>query len=186
MTTTPSDGPAAPVPVLLVLPDGQEVTARLWARRETPRGWLYEVGLPAYRNTEDGDVEPAEYRVWVRAPEHVRPVDGVSYDAVPTERLPPPSIREALGPRRPSGWVLQKAGGRGPGRAVLHAVDCEEAPQGTPLLPLERALDVAEQPGTRLCSLCGAAQELDPVLRGFDHIEGGWSPPVRVTRPGGR
>ncbi|MEU7038803.1 DUF6233 domain-containing protein [Streptomyces sp. NPDC046237] len=174
MTTTPSDAPAAPVPVLVVLPDGQELTARLWARRETPRGWLYEVGLPAYRNTADGDVQAAEYRVWVRAPEHVRPVDGVSYDAVPTERLPPPSsVRAVLGPRRPSGWVLQKTGGRGPGRAVLHAVDCAEAPQGAPLLPLERALDVAEQPGTRLCSLCGAAQELDPVLRGFDHIEGG-------------
>ncbi|MEU9654263.1 DUF6233 domain-containing protein [Streptomyces sp. NPDC048110] len=174
MTTTPSDAPAAPMPVVVLLPDGQEVTARLWARRETTRGWLYQVGLPAYRNTEDGDVQAAEYRVWVRAPEHVRPVDGVSYDTVPTERLPPPStVRQVLGPRRRSGWVLQKAGGRGPGRAVLHAVDCEEAPQGTPLLPLERALDVAEQPGTRLCSLCGAAQELDPVLRGFDHIEGG-------------
>ncbi|MEU4490064.1 hypothetical protein AB0H94_35200 [Streptomyces purpurascens] len=29
---------------------------------------------------------------------------------------------------------------------------------------LERALDVAEQPGVRLCSLCGAASELEPVL----------------------
>ncbi|MFJ3594757.1 hypothetical protein ACIQUY_39115 [Streptomyces sp. NPDC090231] len=51
MTTTPPDGP--PVPVRVVLPDGQELTARLWSRRETPRGWLYEVGLPAYRNTEN-------------------------------------------------------------------------------------------------------------------------------------
>jgi hypothetical protein len=120
----------------------------------------------------DGDVQAAEYRVWVRAPEHVRPVDGVSYDAVPTERLAPPSeIRKELGPRRPSGWVLQKLGdGRSPGRAVLHAADCTEAPQGAPLLALERALDAAEQPGIRLCSLCGAAQEPDPVLRGFDHI----------------
>ncbi|WP_176572738.1 DUF6233 domain-containing protein [Streptomyces sp. PVA_94-07] len=174
MTTTPSDGPPVPVPVLVVLPDGQELTARLWARRETPRGWLYEVGLPVYRNTDGGDVQAAEYRVWVRAPEHVRPVDGVSYAAVPTERLPPPSsVRQALGPRRPSGWVLQKASGRRPGPAVLHAVDCTEAPQGAPQLSLERALDVAERPGTRLCSLCGAAQELDPVLRGFDQIGGG-------------
>ncbi|CQR59333.1 hypothetical protein [Streptomyces leeuwenhoekii] len=39
----------------------------------------------------------------MRAREHARPVDGVSYDAVPAERLPPPSaVREALGPRRPS------------------------------------------------------------------------------------
>ncbi|MFB8127513.1 hypothetical protein ACFVG1_35190 [Streptomyces bacillaris] len=44
ITTTPSDGPPAPAPVLVVLP-GQELTARLWARRETPRGWLCEVGL---------------------------------------------------------------------------------------------------------------------------------------------
>ncbi|GGS09504.1 hypothetical protein GCM10010236_75030 [Streptomyces eurythermus] len=94
MMTTPADG--MPVPVRVVLPDGQELTARLWARRETPRGWLY-----------DGDVQAAEYRVWVRAPEHVRPVDGAPYDVVPTERLPPPSaVREVLGPRRPSGWVL--------------------------------------------------------------------------------
>ncbi|MGF3135562.1 DUF6233 domain-containing protein [Streptomyces albidoflavus] len=126
--------------------------------------------LPLYQY---GDVvEPAEYRVWVRAPEHVRPVDGVSYDAVPTEYLSPPSpVEEALGPtRRPSGWVLAKAGGRGPARGgVVHAVDCEEAPAGAPVLPLTRALDVAEQPGVRLCSLCGAAAELDPVLRGFEH-----------------
>ncbi|MGW4186230.1 DUF6233 domain-containing protein [Streptomyces albidoflavus] len=174
MTTTPADGPPVPVPVVVVLPDGQKLTARLLARRETPRGWLYEVGLPAYSNTEDGDVQAAEYRVWVRAPEHVRPVDGVAYDAVPTERLPAPSaVREVLGPRRPSGWVLQKVGGRRPGPAVLHAVDCTDAPQNAPQLSLERALDVAERPSTRLCSLCGAAQELDPMLRGFEQIENG-------------
>ncbi|MFD5608797.1 hypothetical protein ACFWI5_38185 [Streptomyces sp. NPDC127064] len=52
----------------------------------------------------DGDAQADEYRVRVRAPEHVRPVDGVSYDVVPTERLPPPSpVRKALAPRRPAG-----------------------------------------------------------------------------------
>lgn len=62
--------------------------------------------------------------------------------------------------------------GRGPrpARSVLHAPDCEEAPAGAPLLDVERALDVAEHPGTRLCTLCGAAQELTPLLRGFDLI----------------
>lgn len=36
---------------------------------------------------------------------------------------------------RPSGWVLQKLdGGSGPGRGVVHAVDCEEAPSGAPWL----------------------------------------------------
>jgi hypothetical protein len=28
----------------------QEVVARLWKRQQTPTGWLYQVGLPAYRN----------------------------------------------------------------------------------------------------------------------------------------
>ncbi len=106
----------------------------------------------------------------MRAPDHVRPVDGVSYDDVPVEYLEPPSVVEReLGPRRPSGWVLAKAGGRGPGRGTVHAVDCPEAPAGAPVLTLEHALDVAQHPRTRLCSLCGAAAELDPVLKGFDH-----------------
>ncbi|GHE15271.1 hypothetical protein GCM10010339_89400 [Streptomyces alanosinicus] len=99
----------------------------------------------------DGSVEAAEYRVWVRAPEHVRPVTGVDYDQVPTERMEKPSaVREILGPRRPSGWVLQKLrAGRGPAGAILHTPDCQDAPQDAPLLDLERALNVAENPATR-------------------------------------
>jgi hypothetical protein len=53
---------------------------------------------------------------------------------------------------------------------VLHAPDCEEAPQGAPLLDVEHALNVAENPGTPLCTMCGCAQELTPMLSGFDHI----------------
>ncbi|MFE5091940.1 hypothetical protein ACFRCI_16455 [Streptomyces sp. NPDC056638] len=64
-------------------------------------------------------------------------MDGVSYDDVPTECLEPPTVVEqTLGPRRPSGWVLAKASGRGPGRGVVHAVDGEEAPAGAPVLTL--------------------------------------------------
>ncbi|WP_323185979.1 DUF6233 domain-containing protein [Streptomyces sp. NBC_00233] len=50
----------------------------------------------------------------------------------------------------------------------MHAVDCVEAPKGARRLSLDQALDAAERPGAGLCSLCGASQELDPVLRGFD------------------
>ncbi|MFG2858105.1 DUF6233 domain-containing protein [Streptomyces mirabilis] len=166
MADTPPELP----PITVVLPDDQEVTGRLHERRQTPEGWLYKVSVPAWM-VQDDQVVPAWYTVWVQAPAHVRPVEGISYDDVPTERLAKPSaVRELLGPRRPSGWVLQKLdGGRGPGRGVIHAVDCEEAPDGAPVLSLDKALDVAEHPGTRLCSLCGAAAELDPVLRGFDH-----------------
>lgn len=82
----------------------QEVVARLWRRRQTKSGWLYLVGLPSYRDGENGGVEAAEYRVWLRAPEHVRPVDGVDYDQVVTEHLKPPQqsvVHEVLGERRP-------------------------------------------------------------------------------------
>ncbi|MDX3523749.1 DUF6233 domain-containing protein [Streptomyces scabiei] len=163
--------PPEPPPIRVVLPNAEAVTGRLYERRQTQDGWVYRVAVPAWQNTLEGAVEPAWYVVWVKAPDHVRPVDGVSYDDVATTRLPPPStVREILGERRPSGWVLQKLdGGRGPGRGVVHAVDCEEAPAGAPVLSLDKALDAAEHPGTRLCSLCGAAAELDPVLRGFDH-----------------
>ncbi|MFH8470401.1 hypothetical protein [Streptomyces sp. NPDC017991] len=42
------------------------------------------------------------------------------------------------------GWVLQKLdGGRGTGRGVIHAVDCEEAPAGAPKLTLDQALDAS-------------------------------------------
>ncbi|WP_435878402.1 DUF6233 domain-containing protein [Streptomyces bobili] len=60
--------------------------------------------------------------------------------------------------------------GPGPARSVLRAPDCEEAPAGAPLLDVDRALDAAEHPGARLCTLCGAGQKLTPLLRGFDHI----------------
>lgn len=47
-------------------------------------------------------------------------------------------------------------------------MNCTEAPPGAPVLTLDQALDAAQHPGTRLCSLCGAALELDPVLKDFD------------------
>lgn len=109
---------AIALPIRVVLPGGQEVVAALWSRRQLRDGWRYEVTLPVWKNGPGDAVEPAEYRVWVRAPDHVRPVDGVSYDDVPNEYLEPPSFLEReLGPRRPSGWVLAKVGGRGPSRA---------------------------------------------------------------------
>lgn len=74
-----------PVPIRVLLPGDQEVVAHLLSRRQTRDGWRYEVGLPAYRNGPGDSVESAEYRVWVCAPDHVLPVDGVSNEMVPTE-----------------------------------------------------------------------------------------------------
>lgn len=42
-------------------------------------------------------------------------------------------------------------------------------PQDAPVLDLERAPDIAENTATALCTLCGAAQEITPLLRGFGH-----------------
>ncbi|CAL9675108.1 hypothetical protein SUDANB178_07686 (plasmid) [Streptomyces sp. enrichment culture] len=36
------------MPVRVLLPGGQEVVARLWAHRQLPDGWLYDVGIPVY------------------------------------------------------------------------------------------------------------------------------------------
>jgi hypothetical protein len=62
------------------------------------------VGLPSYRDRENGGVEAAEHRVWLRAREHMLPVDGVGYDQVVTEHLKPPQqsvVHEVLGKRQP-------------------------------------------------------------------------------------
>ncbi|MFC9343676.1 DUF6233 domain-containing protein [Streptomyces sp. NPDC057020] len=169
MTTSP-EPEFEQVPIRVVLPDGQEIVGRLYARRQLPEGWVYLVSIPVYRNPSGGHVESVEYRMWLRPQDHLMPVEGVSYDSVPTERIEPPSlVEQILGPRRPSGWVLEKLGGRtGRSQAVVHAADCGEAPTNAPRLSLDQALDAAERPGVRLCSICGAAQKLDPVLRGFD------------------
>ncbi len=53
--------------------------------------------------------------------------------------------------------------GPGPGASYT-------ASQGAPLLGVEQTLNVAENPETQRCMLCGCAQELTPMLSGFDHI----------------
>ncbi|MFD5000035.1 DUF6233 domain-containing protein [Streptomyces buecherae] len=35
---------------------------------------------------------------------------------------------------------------------LLHAPDCQEAPQSAPLLGVQQALNVAKNSGTRLCT----------------------------------
>ncbi|MGC4914323.1 hypothetical protein [Streptomyces albogriseolus] len=73
-------------------------------------GWLFRVSVAAWQNTAEGAVEPAWYTVWVHAPAHVKRVEGASYDDVPTTYLKTPPSRavgDVLGPRRPTGWVLE-------------------------------------------------------------------------------
>ncbi|MBT2511773.1 hypothetical protein J7I98_39630 [Streptomyces sp. ISL-98] len=107
---TPSEFQSAPIRVLL--PDGeQEVVGRLHAPRQLPDGWLYLVSIMVYRNTKEGGIEPAEYRMWLRPKDHLRPVDGAPYDTVPTERLPrrPLSNRSSVPVGRPGGCCRSSA-----------------------------------------------------------------------------
>lgn len=61
-------------------------------------------GIPVHHSGPQDSVEDAEFRVWVRVADHVRPVEGVSYDRLPTECLRKPSVvDQVLGPRRPQG-----------------------------------------------------------------------------------
>jgi hypothetical protein len=68
--------------------------------------------------------------VWVRAPDHVRLVDGVDYDQVATERQEPSRSRRSA---RYSGSVGlwggagEGARGRGPARGMLHAPELRRA-----------------------------------------------------------
>ncbi|WP_406738537.1 DUF6233 domain-containing protein [Streptomyces sp. NBC_00853] len=157
----------------ILLPQG-EVTGALRERRQLPGGWIYLVVFDLWVCDEDGVMTTASTRMWVDAPGHARPVDGVdaaAYAAVPSYPLPAPdSVEQQLGPRRPPGWVVESPRRRGPDRAVIHAVDCPDAPTGRPALTWQQALDHAERPGTRLCALCGAAHELEPLLNGFNAI----------------
>lgn len=169
-TPDPAPDDPAPVPVTVVLVDGQELRGRLYSCHQTKTGWQGDVGLPMWRNRggegSHVEVEAAEYRVWLDAPQQVRALPDVDCSQVPAVRLPTPSlIEEALGERRPSGWVRQ---GQPGGQGVIHTPDCDEAPAGTVTLSLDQALTLAEQPGVRLCSLCGVAAELTPLLRGFE------------------
>ncbi|MFB7398401.1 hypothetical protein [Streptomyces sp. NPDC056191] len=47
--TTPPEHPGSPefepVPIRVLLPDEQEVTGRMYARRQLPDGWLYLVSI---------------------------------------------------------------------------------------------------------------------------------------------
>lgn len=156
----PADPP--PPPIRVLLPDGQELRGRLHARRQFAQGgWMYWVGLPMWQNVPEIEgVEPAEYRVWLTA-EQARPIDGVLYGRVPTHRLP----REGPSAEEAERWAfkVQRAGSGRPG-AVVHVLDCDEAPaEGDELTVLE-ALEVLRRPGTVACEECGTSEALAPLV----------------------
>ncbi|WP_327321346.1 DUF6233 domain-containing protein [Streptomyces sp. NBC_01210] len=164
-------------PVLVVLPDGQELNGLLHARLQTQRAWMYQVSLPTWQVTADEWVEPAQYMVWVPA-DYVRLLEGIVYDDVPAQGLAPavdaPTQRlEPVPAATPVVEAVERAGAwrierlpreRGrPGWNVVHVHDCEDADDGD-ILDLDQALTVVRQPGTRVCTKCGAAETLPPLM----------------------
>lgn len=145
----------------LVLPDGQTVRARLYARQQTKTTWMHWVGVPAWETADDDHVRAAEYRVWVTA-DQVRPIEGVSYDQVETIPLPKP----APDPDVRWAWKVERV--RGPGGriagTVVHVWDCPQGGAPPEELNLDQALDALERPGARACKECGAAEALLPIL----------------------
>ncbi|MFF5939037.1 DUF6233 domain-containing protein [Streptomyces sp. NPDC012508] len=150
-----------PVPVTLVLPDGQTLRARLYVRQQTRTTWMHWVGMPAWELADDDHVRAAEYRTWVTS-DQVHPIEGVSYDGVETiplpARVPDPDVRWA--------WKVEQvkgAAGRIAG-TVVHVWDCPLAGKPREELNVDQALDALERPGARACQECGAAESLLPLL----------------------
>ncbi|WNO76418.1 MULTISPECIES: DUF6233 domain-containing protein [unclassified Streptomyces] len=177
-------------PIVVVLPDGQEVRGLVHSRLQTSRGWMYQVGVPMWQTTAEEWVEPAELVLWVPA-EYVRPMEGVPYEDIPTQQVEPvpapataaagPPAAAAPAPE-PDGvlvpaatpaveagesrraWRIERLPrerGR-PGWNVVHVHDCEDADDGD-VLDLDQTLMVLRRPGTRACTKCGAAETLTPL-----------------------
>ncbi|GAA3905850.1 hypothetical protein GCM10022207_89040 [Streptomyces lannensis] len=144
------------VPITVTLPGGQEIRARLHARRQTKDGWQYQVGVLIWQDTADGGVEAVEHRAWV-SPAHARPVPGISYDHVPTSRA------SQIGSTAPCtgqpAWTVQHLPHRPghPGATLIHVVGCTPSAQ---TLDREQALTALRQPRAAACRECGAAGSL--------------------------
>lgn len=158
--------------VRVTLSDGQYVIARLHQRKQWPKvGWMYQVGIPAWTNTEEG-VEAREYRVWLIPGKQVDPIPGVSYEDVPT--IPPPTDTEPETAAAGDGsdrWAFKvqrlrpSADRRGPGGVVVHIWDCPDAPAGNPEIDVYEALEVMRTTASAvLCKECGAAVALGPLV----------------------
>jgi hypothetical protein len=163
----PSSADASRPPIRVQLPDSQELVGQLHERRRWQlAGWMYLVGLPMWATDSATErVEPREYRVWL-TPEQARPLDGVSYEGVPT--YPLPSEEEGSAPASDRwAWKVQRDRPRDgrPGVVIVHVWDCEDAPSGGDELDVFDALEVLRSTaGAVACKECGAAVALGPLL----------------------
>lgn len=155
MTSEQRKGDHGAALIMVTLPGGLEIRARLHARRQTKDGWRYQVGVLIWRDTADGGVEPVEHRAWV-SPTHARPIPGISYAHVPTGRASQIDTPPRKG--QPA-WTVQHLPHRPghPGATLIHVIGCTPSAQ---ILDREQALTALHQPRAAACGECGAAQSL--------------------------
>ncbi|WP_328618832.1 DUF6233 domain-containing protein [Streptomyces sp. NBC_00354] len=154
-----TDSASPPVPITLLLPDGQEIErVRLYERQQLESGlFMYRVGVPLWQSAAGGGAEPIEFATWVTSAQ-LRPIPGVDLTAVPTHRHPV----TAAAPAVPWAWVLDSpARGRA---ATVHAAGCRLATDRAVAVRTTAALDVLALPGTAACTGCDAAETLLPIL----------------------
>ncbi|MFI8008322.1 DUF6233 domain-containing protein [Streptomyces sp. NPDC086010] len=144
-----------PPPIMVVLPDGQEVRARLLARRQQSDGWRYRIGIRLWQDSANGSAEAGEHRAWV-SPAQARPISGVSYQNVPTQR--PSPAGEQSQKNRPS-WTLQYLPHHPghPGATLVHVIGCTPSDQ---ILDRGEALAALSQARATACTECDAARSL--------------------------
>ncbi|MGW7201308.1 DUF6233 domain-containing protein [Streptomyces chryseus] len=143
-------------PICVILPDGQEVRARLHARRRHTDGWQYQVGILTWQDGRNDTAEPVEHRAWI-SPAHARPLPDVSYQHVPTHP-PPPADSSPHRKHRPA-WTVQHLPHRPghPGATLIHVIGCTPSNQ---TLNREQALTALHQPRATACTECAAASSL--------------------------
>ncbi|MEV4975963.1 DUF6233 domain-containing protein [Streptomyces scopuliridis] len=126
-------------------------------RRQLEDGaWRYRVGIAMWQTTTAAGVAAAEYLVWV-TPEQVRPIDGIDYSTVATER-PVVEVPEPAGARW--GWRVRRMSG---GRTVVHVHDCPESGGGSEV-SLDEALTELRRARASACKTCEAAEALTPLV----------------------
>ncbi len=135
--------------VTVMMPDGQELLARLYERRRAAVGWQYRVGITCWAVGSSGRTEPAEQSVWLDA-RHVRPLEGGDYSRIPTLATP-------TGGRQ--AWTVQDLPHRPghPKARLIHVIGCQ--PHAAPIT-LDQALDILRQPRAVTCRECHAATSL--------------------------
>ncbi|MFF7183460.1 DUF6233 domain-containing protein [Streptomyces sp. NPDC008121] len=144
--------------VTVMMPDGQELLARLYERRRAAVGWQYRVGITCWAVGSSGRTESAEQSVWLDA-RHVRPLEGGDYSRIPTVAALTTDERQA--------WTVQDLPHRPghPGARLIHVIGCQ--PHAAPIT-LDQALDILRKPRTVTCRECHAATSLptatDPQL----------------------